>query len=64
MDAERARARALLRVLARSCNFVDALECGELDYDGCSHGWRQLSGLSPSPLPSLFTPLIKPVCLF
>jgi hypothetical protein len=44
VDAERGRARALLRVLARSRGFVDALECRELDYDGCDHGWRQLSG--------------------
>jgi hypothetical protein len=44
VDAERGRARSLLRVLARSRSFVDALECRELDYDGCGHGWRQLSG--------------------
>jgi hypothetical protein len=44
VDAERGRARALLRVLACSRGFVDALECGELDHDGCGYGWRQLSG--------------------
>jgi hypothetical protein len=44
LDTERGRARSLLRVLTRSRSFVDALECRELDYDGCGHGWRQLSG--------------------
>ena len=44
VDAERGRAYALLCVLACSRGFVDALERRELDYDGCGHGWRQLSG--------------------
>lgn len=70
MDAGRGRAHALLRVLARSRRFVDALECGELDYDGCDHGWRQLSGSHLTIIPSvivspyLITILIKSVCFF
>ena len=44
VDAGRGGAYALLRVLARSCIFVDALECWELDHDGCGYGRRQLSG--------------------
>ena len=70
MDARRGRAHALLRVLPRSRRFVDALECGELDYDGCDHGWRQLAGSHLTIIPSvivspyLITILIKSVCFF
>ncbi len=54
VDTERGGAHAFLCVFARPCVFVDAVECGELDHDGCGHGRCQLSGshhhLSPFPL--------------
>lgn len=56
MDAERGRAYALLHLLAHSRVFMDAVERGELDYDGCHHGRCQLSGLRNVPCP--FTGLI------
>ena len=54
VDPGRGGAHALLRILARSCVFVDAVECGELDHDGCGHGRCQFSGSHPhhfSPFP-------------
>lgn len=68
VDAERGRAHALLRLLARSRIFVDALECGELDYDGYDHGWRQLSGSHHHSVrqcsPCLITPFSNMFCFF
>ncbi len=49
VDAGRGRAHALLHLLAHSRVFVDAVERGKLDHDGCRHGQRQLSGLHHCP---------------
>jgi hypothetical protein len=51
LDAERGRAYALLYILAHSRGFMDVVERGELDHDGCRHGWCRFSGeRSLSPL--------------
>ena len=56
VDAERGRAPAFLHLLAHTCIFVDAVERGKLDHDGCRHGQRQLSGLHHCP----FSPITVP----